>query len=161
MRNAHPYKLPSGEVVNLTAEIHDAPHATRAILFAAVKVGERVLVRAPERRVYRLDPGERFGSGGPLLRGQFYPWEITGETRVSWLCDGRKIPKKTLAGLYSQEDVERLAWVDECWFRHAGARWAIEHAVNAIRNERPEPRDVYLVDAVRELFETYRAADPK
>lgn len=79
-----------------------------------MKVGDEVFVFDHNRRVYAKRPSGEFG-GGPIYREHFVKKTIIGETSRSWLLQHwpKKIPKSTLAGVYTAEQVEDECWIDE------------------------------------------------
>lgn len=92
-------------------EIHRAQQQTRAELRWMIGIGVRVLVEEPGRRVYAQQKGHAVGA--PLFLGKFSLNTIREETSRSWvLSGGKKIPKGSLAGLVTQEDLDDLIWVE-------------------------------------------------
>ena len=87
----------------------------------ALKVGDIVLVFDGNRRVYRRNE-KGMSCGGPIYREHFRPTEIVGETSRSWvLLGGRKIPKSTLEGIYTEQQADDTSWVQEHRCRIADA----------------------------------------
>lgn len=79
-----------------------------------LKIGDTVWVFDHHRRVYPPDK-----KGGPIFREHFYPVTIKSATTRSWvLSNGRKVNRKTLAGIFvSEADVEKRCWVQENRYR--------------------------------------------
>lgn len=92
------------------------PQKTRAELRETLKVGDHVATFDSNRRVYAHTPPGQYSSGSPFFRGYFVRDKVRGETSRSWIIGwgrGSKVPKKTLAGLYSCEDIDSAAFVQE------------------------------------------------
>lgn len=87
--------------------------ATREEMEAGIAVGRTVLVFDVNRRFYKRPPdGDRYATGGPIHRCHFHHAEIVNETRQSWvLRGGAKIPKRSLAGIYSNLCADRHGWL--------------------------------------------------
>ncbi len=60
---------------------------------AELHVGSTVWIFDYNHRVYAKDASGR-SIGGPIWREHWVPYKITGETRVSWITDRGKFPKK-------------------------------------------------------------------
>jgi len=77
-----------------------------------LSVGSIVYVFNENNRVYPKDGGI---SASPIYREYFQPMKIVGETTRSWLLsNGMKISKKTLDGIYiDDEAVDQACWVRE------------------------------------------------
>lgn len=75
-----------------------------------MQVGDTVWVFSQNHRVYHRDSnGKCFG--GPIYREHFVQRTIVGETTKSWLLvDGTKISKKTLEGIYTDQQKEDSTW---------------------------------------------------
>lgn len=94
-------------------EIPVCDFKTRRDLIDGIKVGTRVLIPDIHRRVYRED------RSGPIRRYEYAAAEVMGETTRSWVVgyDRRKVPKKTLAGLFSNQCADRRSWINENGYR--------------------------------------------
>lgn len=85
-----------------------------------LKVGDTVWLFDENRRVYAKDR-----QGGPIWREHWYPMTISGETSRSWIIGEHawhsyKLPKKGKPGFkiaYSQEEIDRAAWVHDNRYR--------------------------------------------
>ena len=77
-----------------------------------MKVGDKVWIFDTNRRVYPKVNGRV--TGGPIYAEHFVQAEITGETSKSWIVrEGQretKINKKTLAGIYTDEQKADKIW---------------------------------------------------
>lgn len=83
-------------------------------------VGSTIWLHDTNRREYDTGPGRRL-----LFRKQFVPRVITGETRLSWLVNDTRIPKRGEGDVrHSTERGFSRTWYltakaveDECWQR--------------------------------------------
>lgn len=86
----------------------DGDFATREDMVAGIKIGSTVLEYDQNRRVYDRDTQRT------MHRGHFCRVEVVGETSRSWILrhvhGGRKVPKKSLAGIYSNQCADRAGW---------------------------------------------------
>ena len=70
-----------------------------------MKIGDRVWLFDGNRRVY----DKKFGSL-PIYAEHFYQATISGETSKSWIIHYDKFSKKTLQGIYSDEQKADMIW---------------------------------------------------
>jgi hypothetical protein len=94
-------------------------------------IGKNIWLRDINRRKYRQDENGR-SYCGPIERYHWVPYEVVGETRVSWLLQyGRKVPKKgKLFGVaFSEEEVDQFCYVAE-------NRYAISEQVRQLEYEK-------------------------
>lgn len=73
-----------------------------------MKIGDKVWLFDWNRRVY--DKNEKGLSGEPIYEKHFYEAEITGETSRSWIINGERYSKKTLLGIYTDEQKADKIW---------------------------------------------------
>ncbi len=95
----------------------DCDFATREDMVAGIGIGTTVLEFDESRRVYPPPPpGKTYPTCGPMHRGHYQRIEVVGETSRSWILagwSGCKIPKKSLAGIYSNQCADRAGWLRE------------------------------------------------
>lgn len=93
-------------------------------------IGKTVWIRDVNRRKYRQREGG-ISYGGPIERYHWAPYEVVGETRVSWvLKHGQKVPKKGGFGVaFSEEEVDQFCYVAE-------NRYAISERVRQLSYEK-------------------------
>jgi hypothetical protein len=108
-----------------------------------IQVGSWALVYNEDFRVYRqrvsVENGRPSSEGAPIARYKYRPVQVTGETRVSWVCSrGEKYAKKghALSGLLDVED----------------ALWVGEHKYRIIDRLRYRPIDVNTLRQIADLI---------
>ncbi len=102
-------------------------------------IGDTVLVFDSNHRIYRRNvEGRAFG--GPIYRSHFVPTKIIGETSRSWILQryNIKVSKKTLEGIYTEQQADDLSWVHE--HRHR------------ISDEVRSVKDIHILRQIAELI---------
>lgn len=75
-----------------------------------IKIGDKVWLFDINRRVYSKDGGI---GRAPIYSEHFYEAIISGETKRSWIVNGKKFDKKDCRGLYTNKQKEDAIWANE------------------------------------------------
>lgn len=87
-----------------------------------LKIGSKVWVEDPHRRVYRRDANGQ-PCGGPLPEGRFVESEIVKETPRKWVAlHGQQAKKKKPyeTGFFTRQQVDAIVWRETHQYRILG-----------------------------------------